>query len=53
MGWFVHYWDEIDKRNVCSDASSEQQGAMLKAWTFVAPHIGDLARWESTKTLLC
>jgi hypothetical protein len=31
MGWFVHYWDEIDKRNVCSDATSEQQGAMLKA----------------------
>jgi hypothetical protein len=21
MGWFVHYWDEIDKRNVCSDAT--------------------------------
>ena len=31
MAWFVHYWDEIDKRNVCSDATSEQQGAMRKA----------------------
>jgi hypothetical protein len=31
MGWFVHYWDEIDKRNVCSDATSEKQDAMRKA----------------------
>jgi hypothetical protein len=30
MGWLVHSWDEIDKRNVCSDATSEQ-GAMRKA----------------------
>ena len=31
MGWSVHYWDKIDKRNVCSDSTNEQQGAMRKA----------------------
>jgi len=31
MGWLVHYWDEIDKRNVCSDATSEQQDAICRA----------------------
>jgi hypothetical protein len=29
--WFVHYWNEIDNRNVCSSEISAREDAMRKA----------------------
>ena len=31
MAWFVHYWNEIDNRNVCSSEISAREDAMRKA----------------------
>ncbi len=31
MAWFVHYWDEIDNRNISSSEISSQEDAMQKA----------------------
>jgi hypothetical protein len=31
MGWFVHYWNEIDNRNVCTSEMSAREDAMRKA----------------------
>jgi hypothetical protein len=31
MAWFVHYWDEINNRNICSSEISARQDAMRKA----------------------
>ena len=31
MAWFVHYWDEINDRNIRSSEISEQEDAMRKA----------------------
>ena len=31
MGWFVHYWDEINNRNICSSEISAREDAMRKA----------------------
>jgi hypothetical protein len=31
MAWFVHYWDEINNRNICSSENSAREDAMRKA----------------------
>jgi len=31
MAWFVHYWDEINNRNIGSSEISAQEDAMRKA----------------------
>ena len=31
MAWFVHYWDEINNRNICSSEISAREDAMRKA----------------------
>jgi hypothetical protein len=31
MAWFVHYWNEIDNRNVCTSEMSAREDAMRKA----------------------
>ena len=31
MTWFVHYWDEINNRNICSSEISAREDAMRKA----------------------
>jgi hypothetical protein len=31
MAWFVHYWDEVKNRNICSSEISAQEDAMRKA----------------------
>ena len=31
MAWFVHYWDEINNRNISSSEISTQEDAMQKA----------------------
>ena len=31
MPWFVHYWDEINNRNICSSEISAREDAMRKA----------------------
>ena len=31
MAWFVHYWDEINNRNICSREISAREDAMRKA----------------------
>jgi hypothetical protein len=31
MAWFVHYWNEIDNRNVCTSEISAREDAMRKA----------------------
>ena len=31
MAWFVHYWDEINNRNIRSSEISAQEDAMRKA----------------------
>ena len=31
MAWFVHYWDEVNNRNICSSEISAREDAMRKA----------------------
>ena len=31
MAWFVHYWDEINNRNISSSEISSRDDAMQKA----------------------
>jgi hypothetical protein len=31
MAWLVHYWDEINNRNICSSEISAREDAMRKA----------------------
>ena len=31
MAWFVHYWDEINNRNICTSEISAREDAMRKA----------------------
>ena len=31
MAWFVHYWDEINNRKICSSEISAREDAMRKA----------------------
>ena len=31
MAWFVHYWDEINNRNICSSEIGAREDAMRKA----------------------
>jgi hypothetical protein len=35
MAWFVHYWDEINNRNIRSSEISSQEDAMRKACSFI------------------
>jgi hypothetical protein len=35
MAWFVHYWDEINNRNICSNEISAREDAMRKACTLL------------------
>ena len=28
MAWFVHYWDEVNNRNICSSEISAREDAM-------------------------
>jgi hypothetical protein len=30
MAWFVHYWDEINNRNICSSEISAREDACGK-----------------------
>ena len=44
MAWFVHYWDEINNRNIRSTEISAREGAMRKACSlmregFVVSHV--------------
>ena len=40
MAWFVHYWDEINNRNICSSEISAREDAMRKACSLI-PTRGD------------
>ena len=31
MAWFVHYWDEVNNRNICSSEISVREDPMRKA----------------------
>ena len=35
MAWFVHYWDEINSRNIRSSEISAREDAMRKACTLM------------------
>ena len=35
MVWFVHYWDEINNRNICSNEISAREDAMRKACSLI------------------
>jgi hypothetical protein len=35
MAWFVHYWNEIDNRNIRTSEISAQEDAMRKACSLV------------------
>ena len=44
MAWFVHYWDEINSRNVRSSENSAREDAMRKTcslirWGHVVSHV--------------
>jgi hypothetical protein len=35
MAWFVHYWDEINDRNIRSSEISSREDAMRKACSLI------------------
>ena len=60
MAWFVHYWDEINNRNIRSSEISARENAMRKACSlvregYVVSHVDgpngervDTVPWSST-----
>ena len=65
MAWFVHYWDEINSRNIRSSEISTRENAMRKACSlilggFVVSHVAgwhgervdivELRKWCSADT---
>ena len=36
MAWFVHYWDGINNRNICSSEISAREDAMRKACSLMS-----------------
>ena len=45
MAWFVHYWNEIDNRNVCSSEISAREDAMRKACSLMREGQVASRRW--------
>ena len=41
MAWFVHYWDEINNRNISSSEISTRDDATQKACNLRPPDIAD------------
>ena len=44
MAWFVHYWDEINNRNIRSSEISAREDAMQKACSLVRAGARRLSR---------
>ena len=43
MAWFVHYWDEINYRNICSSEISAREDAMRKACSLMREVVSHVA----------